>query len=72
MPRKYHTLLERDGITSPWCIAFGDYGLETVKYELEDYATGYRAVPRKHLKVITTKDARQATIMAAVATLNAK
>jgi len=69
MPRKYHTLVVRDGKASPWGIHFGDYDRETVEQEREDGRDYYKA---GDMRIITTSDARQATIDAAVAKLNGR
>ncbi|PBB68286.1 hypothetical protein CK228_13545 [Mesorhizobium sp. WSM4312] len=52
---------------NPWAIAFGDYDLDTVKAERDEYRDkGWKA---KELKIITTTD-QQADIDAAVFELN--
>ncbi len=55
MPRKYHTLLVRDGSPGcPWSPEFGDYSRAVVKAEWHDYRDGgYRM---SELKIITTND----------------
>lgn len=67
-PRPYYSLLTRDG--SPgclWAIEFGDYDLDTVKDERDDYRDrGWKA---SELKIITTTD-EQADINRAVFELN--
>ena len=69
-PRPYYTLVVHEGdhvADSPWGIAFGDYDLETVKAERDDYRDrGWKA---KELKIITTTD-QQADIDRAVFELN--
>jgi hypothetical protein len=72
----YFTLVSRDpiaelnGLPNQWVIEFGDYERETVEYERDDYRDrGYRTAD---LKIIRTADARQTTINAAVAQLNAR
>jgi hypothetical protein len=69
-PRTYYTLVAHEGdhiADNPWGIAFGDYDLETVKAERDEYRDkGWKA---KELKIITTTDL-QADIDAAVRSLN--
>lgn len=64
---KYYTLCVRDGYPARFSPQFGDYDLETVKAERDDYKREHRTF---NLKIITTRDARQATINAAIAKLN--
>lgn len=66
--RKYFSLLSIDGTPGcKWAIEFGDYDLQTVEDERDDYRDrGWKA---KELKIITTGDT-QAAIDAAVAELN--
>jgi hypothetical protein len=69
-PRTYYTLVAHEGdhiADNPWGIAFGDYDLETVKAERDEYRDkGWKA---KELKIITTTD-QQTDIDAAVRSLN--
>ncbi|MQW73435.1 hypothetical protein GHK50_20930 [Sinorhizobium medicae] len=66
--RKYHTLVVIDGTPGcRWSPEFGDYDLETVKDERDDYLD--RGWKRRELQIITTGDT-QAEIDAAVAELN--
>lgn len=71
MARKYYTLLTRDlshPVSNQWCIEFGDYDRNIVVAECDEYREqGYRP---NELKIITTPDARQATINAVVAAFN--
>lgn len=69
VPRPYFTLVVRDGAGEPWGIHFGDYSREVVAQELEDGRDYYA---RRDMRIIRTPDAKQATIDAAVAKLNAK
>lgn len=67
----YHTLAIQDGTPTnePWGIAFGDYDLDTVKAERDDFRDhGWKA---RELRIITTRTARQSEIDAAIAKLNA-
>jgi hypothetical protein len=61
MPRKYHTLVEKEG--DQWCIAFGDYDRRTVEQEMHSQDIGFVG------RIITTND-DQASIDAAVSALN--
>jgi hypothetical protein len=70
MSRPYFTLVSRDNINADWTIEFGDYDRETVQSELDDYCD--HDYPAANLKIIRTADARQSTIDAAVAALNAR
>jgi hypothetical protein len=69
-PRPYYTLVVHEGdhiADNPWGIAFGDYDLDTVEAERDEYRDkGWKA---KELKIITTTD-KQADIDAAVHELN--
>lgn len=67
MTRRYHTLLTRDDVKSPWQIHFGDYDLDCVMSEGDDLRDD--GVFAKNLKVITT-GAGQAEITARVNKLN--
>lgn len=65
MPRPYYSLLTRED--GQWAPQFGDYDLDTVKAERDDYRDhGHKA---KDLKIITTTD-EQADIKRAVFELN--
>lgn len=59
MTRKYHTLIVIDGSPGcPWSPQFGDYDIETVKAERDDYREqGYKA---RELRIITTDDSSSA------------
>ncbi|CAM5598966.1 hypothetical protein MAUB1S_10129 [Mycolicibacterium aubagnense] len=64
-PRVYYSLLTRED--GQWAPQFGDYDLDTVKFERDDYRDrGHKA---KDLKIITTTD-EQADINRAVFELN--
>lgn len=56
----YYTLCSLDIARGSWCPEFGDYDRETVEAELEEYrANGFL---KSHLKIVTTKTARQSDI----------
>lgn len=73
MTGTYFVLIARDdndGRLSDWGIQFGDYDLQTVRAELEDYAdTG--AFKARNMKIIATRD-DQAEIDRRVGILNAE
>lgn len=66
--RPYHTLIVIDGSPGcPWSPQFGDYDIETVKAERDDYREqGYKA---RELRIITTAST-QTAIRDAVRTIN--
>lgn len=67
MSRRYHTLAVRED--GRWAPQFGDYDLETVEAERDDYRHGYQAIKARDLRIVTTGPA-QADIDAAIARLN--
>jgi hypothetical protein len=67
-PRKYFSVLVRDGKDEPWCIHFGDYDRFVAQNERDDLVDGGE-FKRSNTKVIMTDDA-QADINAVVAMLN--
>ena len=71
MTRTYYTLLTRLSRTSPWGVEFGDYSLTEVEFEAAElrYTSGERG---SNLRILITTDDTQASIDAAVATLNAR
>lgn len=58
MAKRYYVLLVResnDGKLSQWGVEFGDYDLDTVRYELQSYVTPGMRTDRR-LKIIVTTD----------------
>ena len=66
--RKYYTLITRDDIQAPWCIAFGDYDRACVDEEREDHFNHGWTI--RNTRIITTSD-KQADIDNAVLCINA-
>nr|WP_250808785.1 hypothetical protein [Neorhizobium tomejilense] len=67
-PRRYYTLLQR--VDDHWSPQFGDYDLETVKSERDDYRD--HDVRARDLKIVETPDASWAAIEAILNKLNGR
>lgn len=70
MAKPYFTLITRDNDSAPWCIEFGAYDKSDVASELLEWRD--KGILRRHLRILRTPNDRQATILAAVAELNAQ